>query len=362
MTSPQELQALHQNGRIEEARAVATQAMKSGEGDARQAGALYVVHNLHYDLFTVALAALNSLRSQFENDIDYCNAVAYASWVNNDIELCRWASKRCISLNPVVANGYVRLGLAELGRQQYVEALCALSAGLFHCPADPQLRHWYPLARRLAQGTRQVRFVFDAIEFVFALSVFNTQAIEMALHHVHARLYEPEELRHARQFVGTCDSVVEMGALVGNHTIYFAKALRPKRIHVFDANPIAVAQVRENVALNGLNDGVTEIIVRHAAVGGKAGSIQMFDQEVPLVRLDDEVKDKVDFIKIDVDGMELEVLEGCRALISRDRPKIMIEVQRELKPRFLKFLQGQAYRIEHEISRATDSNCFVSPV
>ena len=157
------------------------------------------------------------------------------------------------------------------------------------------------------------------------------------------KLYEREEPRRARQFVGNCESALEVGALVGNHTIYFAKALRPKNIHVFDANPHAVAQVRENVALNGLDRGEMEIVVHHAAVGGKAGSIHMFDQDVSLVRLDDEVKERVDFIKIDVDGMELEVLDGCRALISRDRPKIMIEVQQELKPRFLAFLRGQGW-------------------
>jgi hypothetical protein len=361
MTSLPDLVALHQSGRYDVARTAAIQAMGSPDLEERKAGALYVVYQMLYDLFPTALATLNSMRAGLEQDINCCNAVAYASWVTNDIELCRWASKRCISLNPAVANGYLRLGLAELGREQFADAFCALSAGLFNCPADRQLRHWHHLALVLVQGKRETTFAFDGMEFTFALAVFNTQAIEMAAQHVAGQLYEPEELRHARGFAGACDSVVEVGALVGNHTIYFAKALRPKTIHVFDANPAAVAEVQKNVRRNGLDGGATAIHVRHAAVGGKAGRIRMFDQDVPLVRLDDEVRDRVDFIKIDVDGMELEVLNGCRALISRDRPKIMIEVQQELKERFLAFVRGQGYIVEHELVRASDSNFFIAP-
>lgn len=361
MTTLADLQALHQAGRFTEARDAATQALAAADDGERQAGALYVVYYALFDLFPRALAALEPLLSQLENDLNTCNAVAFAAWVTDRIDLCRWASKRCIALNPAVGNGYLRLGLAELGQENYADGFCALSAGLYNCPTDIHLQHWHPLARSLVQGTRRVKFTFDRMEFVFALSVFNTQAMEMAANHVSGRLYEPEELRHARAFVGACDSIVEVGALVGNHTIFFAKALRPKTIHVFDANPRAVAQVRENVALNGLDGGATNIVVHHAAVGGKAGRIRMFDHDVPLVRLDDEVKERVEFIKIDVDGMELEVLDGCRALISRDRPKIMIEVQQELKARFLAFVRGQGYVVEHELVRASDSNFFIAP-
>ena len=41
------------------------------------------------------------------------------------------------------------------------------------------LKHWHPLAKLLVKGTKQVKFTFDEMEFVFALSVFNTQAMEM---------------------------------------------------------------------------------------------------------------------------------------------------------------------------------------
>lgn len=48
---------------------------------------------------------------------------------------------------------------------------------------------------------------------------------------------------------------------------------------------------------------------------------------VHTVRLDDEIPQniRIDFIKIDVEGAELQVLEGCKEIIDRDRPIIIFE-------------------------------------
>ena len=168
-------------------------------------------------------------------------------------------------------------------------------------------------------------------------------------------------MRYVRQFVGRCDSIIEVGAAVGNHTLFFAKFLSPKAINVFDASPIAVEQIRENVALNFPTPSGPQITVHHAAVCATPGRFRIYDQDVAAVRLDDEIKQRVDFLKIDVDGMEMDVLEGCRGLIARDRPKLMIEVQSGLKERFRGFIGEYDYVIEREIVRPADTNYFARP-
>ena len=49
---------------------------------------------------------------------------------------------------------------------------------------------------------------------------------------------------------------------------------------------------------------------------------------VPTVRLDDEIGDRhIDFIKIDVEGHEISVLRGASAVLRRDLPPMLIEIE-----------------------------------
>ena len=49
-------------------------------------------------------------------------------------------------------------------------------------------------------------------------------------------------------------------------------------------------------------------------------------------------------MKIDVEGMEFEVLAGATRLIARSRPKIMVEVFRPQIPRFEAWTRENRYR------------------
>jgi len=44
------------------------------------------------------------------------------------------------------------------------------------------------------------------------------------------------------------------------------------------------------------------------------------------VKLDSIIKKRVDFIKIDVDGKELDVLKGSKKIIDNYKPKILVEI------------------------------------
>ena len=53
--------------------------------------------------------------------------------------------------------------------------------------------------------------------------------------------------------------------------------------------------------------------------------------EVPTKRLDDFAFGPIGFIKIDVEGHELSVLEGGAGVISRERPTVLVEVEERHK-------------------------------
>ncbi len=81
------------------------------------------------------------------------------------------------------------------------------------------------------------------------------------------------------------------------------------------------------------------IIYRQTAVGNTNGSICMTefngapgsnlvsskgDTEIPMVRLDDDICEPITFIKMDIEGSEIEAMKGAEQHIRRDKPKLAI--------------------------------------
>ncbi|MGY0023844.1 FkbM family methyltransferase [Streptomyces sp. YJ-C3] len=66
---------------------------------------------------------------------------------------------------------------------------------------------------------------------------------------------------------------------------------------------------------------------------------------VPCVTLDELALRDVGFIKVDVDGAELPVLRGARALLARDRPALFIELETRIQPTapVVRHLRAQGY-------------------
>lgn len=149
--------------------------------------------------------------------------------------------------------------------------------------------------------------------------------------------------------------LLDLGAHLG--TVTLAAAAHGARVLAVEASPRNAACLRASVRRNGFA-GVT---VRNVAVGDRPGSVT-FHEEGPYGRVADgaaapsndahavEVSmlpgativdearwDAVDVVKIDVEGYELAVLEGLRALLERDdAPPVVFEANRHvLAPRGL---------------------------
>jgi hypothetical protein len=71
----------------------------------------------------------------------------------------------------------------------------------------------------------------------------------------------------------------------------------------------------------------------------------------------------IDFIKIDVEGMEMRVLRGLKRVISEQRPNIFVEVQDYNQRPFEGFLNRNRYIIVARYRRyAVNENFMVVPV
>src|SRR5436309_2324852 len=148
------------------------------------------------------------------------------------------------------------------------------------------------------------------------------------------------------QCVRPGDVVADVGAHVGLYALALGRRVRPGgRVIAFEPDPDNFAALEGHVALNGLTDSVESC---QAAVGCQDGFVAFAagrgsESRVALdtarstdrlrvraVRLDSHLRDdRLDVLKIDVEGYEQAVLQGAEGLLSdrQRRPRaIYIEV------------------------------------
>jgi FkbM family methyltransferase len=144
--------------------------------------------------------------------------------------------------------------------------------------------------------------------------------------------------------------VVDVGANIGNHTVFFGRICRADSIVAIEPSPPSQGILRRNVELNELSN----VEIRGEAVGAASGqaAIATYNPRntggtaiAPspsgTIRLSalDEVVRSCDFLKIDVEGMAVDVLRGAAGLLSSSRPRVLIE------------LHPREYRAGHDILR-----------
>jgi precorrin-6B methylase 2 len=131
--------------------------------------------------------------------------------------------------------------------------------------------------------------------------------------------------------------VLDVGANYGFVTLVMAQAVGISgQVHAFEANGRIFRALATTIEKNGLAE-------RCQAVHGFVGDVVDGDRRVTI---DSYVKlvglPRVDFLKIDVDGPDFEVLDGARETLSRFHPMVAIETTRE-QHRIISLLREQGY-------------------
>lgn len=166
-----------------------------------------------------------------------------------------------------------------------------------------------------------------------------------------------------RQFVGPGCVALDVGANIGTHVVWLAQAVGPAGwVLAFEPQRVVFQTLCGNVALNSL----TNVQCFCAAVGGAPGQIVVpqldysqpnnygglglgrFQQgePTPVIHVDGLKLKRCDFIKIDVEGMEEEVLKGAAQTIARLSPILYVENDRtDQSAALIRYIDSLGYRL-----------------
>ncbi len=138
---------------------------------------------------------------------------------------------------------------------------------------------------------------------------------------------------------------LDVGANIGYWSKFLSEISKVKSVHAFEPDPVTCKILENNLV--GLN-----VIVNQVAIGDLDGNLELFLNplhsgdnrpiftegylpiKVPCLTLDTYVKkanlNRVDFVKIDIQGGEVSALEGSVDLLHRFRPLFLVEIWPEL--------------------------------
>lgn len=210
-------------------------------------------------------------------------------------------------------------------------------------------------------------------------------------YHKAGQFYEIEDLMFMAEHISDGDVILDIGANIGNHAIYFSKNTNASKIIVIEPVEKIYKLLLANVALNYahnidlnyigfalgnvdtvgypfMNDGNNLGATRMSSEPVDNQNITVFSP-VQVFRGDHFFSnEKIDFIKMDVETMEMFVIEGLQETITKNRPKMYIEVMPESLDMFNEWMEKNSYHCIKTIPELTPqtrhtnySNHFIVP-
>lgn len=164
------------------------------------------------------------------------------------------------------------------------------------------------------------------------------------------KYYEPHIQNLLNLFISPLDCCVDIGANFGQHTV--AMSLLANKVVSIEASPNNFINLKETIELNKLNNVIPinrgvfnkkgKLTFSHkeenaacsffSDTGFRQGNEDILDVEIGALSYileDNEVFwDRIDFMKIDIEGSELFALQGMEDILKEQSPKILIELNK----------------------------------
>lgn len=184
-----------------------------------------------------------------------------------------------------------------------------------------------------------INFIYNGKRIKFYLPYLNDW-IQKVIYETN-NFYEIVMLEDVKNRIRKGSVIIDIGANIGNHTIFFSKICDAKKVYAFEPQKNIFEILKKNVEINEV-DNIVELYNMGVGKEHIFANVMVLDRNnygmsrlnktekgnIEIDSLDYLLMNKVaevDAIKIDVEGMELEVLEGAKNIINKFKPLIYIE-------------------------------------
>lgn len=167
--------------------------------------------------------------------------------------------------------------------------------------------------------------------------------------HMHAGVFwlgaqDYWDIYHIKRFLKPGDIIFDVGANFGYYSIILSSALRKQcTVHAFEPNPPTCDRLLKNIELNDLGDVINVHRIGLSDTEGRGSMIERSDNSgaatidttsdegsAILTTLDEFCEaqriDRIDFMKIDIEGFEERLIHGGSHSLGKLKPKILIEL------------------------------------
>ena len=153
------------------------------------------------------------------------------------------------------------------------------------------------------------------------------------------RMYQAQHIEHSLQLCAQRRTAIDVGSHVGFWSYYLALAFQS--VHAFEPSELFAQCFERNVRAKSvtlhrmaLGDAARRVSLEVDPENTGATHVRAgVDGEIAMRRLDDFGLADVDFMKVDVEGFERQVLEGARETLLRCRPVVIVE-QKDFASRY----------------------------
>ena len=194
--------------------------------------------------------------------------------------------------------------------------------------------HRIPALRSEAGRRKAIKYM----GFNMKLDMNSAQDMDFYRHYRAGTVYERGTTMLIKQILKAGDVFVDAGACNGYYSLIASRSVGKGRVYAFEPTPRSYKRLADNIALNGFEN----ITPYNIALGSKKGIARLnlsatndgensivkagssHSIEVRMDRLDNIIK-KADLIKIDVEGLESDVITGSEKLLGNKDVKIIAE-------------------------------------